>query len=91
MAQYFNNIQRCRVFEVSYIHPTNRRNGRVRIKDLRWNETKIIPYDHSIGNMDEQALNFLNGIDIHIINIGFGKDKTYFSTYNFDVRIRKSK
>ena len=53
-------MENLRGFEIICLSPTNIKGTRVKIKDLRFNKTKIISYDYSFNNIKEIALKYLN-------------------------------
>lgn len=62
-------MQNLRTFEIKYIWPTNIKGSRIKIKDLRYNKSKIIPYDYSKNSAYEWARAYI--ITNHAITIDF--------------------
>ena len=57
-----NNLKNMRCFEIKYFWPTNTKGSRVKIKDLRFNKSKIINYDYKYNNIYDTANDYLNKI-----------------------------
>ena len=85
--QYAN----LRTFSVKFLPATNYSGSRIKITDNRHNQSKILSYDYSVGNVAEQSITWLeNNLGINII--GFSHiDKTgqyIIITDNFDNLIK---
>jgi hypothetical protein len=61
-----NNLKNLRVFEVSFISPTNYKGSRVLINDLRHKKRVIIPFNYSFNSALDVGLNFLTEKGIKI-------------------------
>lgn len=75
MKTLTNSIPNLRVFKVKYIAPTNTRGARVEIKETkRYYDQKddkvILSYDYQIGDVLEQALQYLNSKGFEIVARG---------------------
>jgi hypothetical protein len=86
--QNIRSIPTVRVFEITFLGPGYSTGARVKIEDLRFQESKIIPYDYSKNSEGEVALAYLNGLGIKIE--GYGQSKKGFSyfTKNFAKSIK---
>lgn len=75
MTNLANNIPNLRVFKVKYIGPTNTRGSRVEIRETkRFNDQKddkvTLSYDYQIGDVLEQALQYLDSKGFEIVARG---------------------
>lgn len=75
MTNLANNIPNLRVFKVKYIAPTNTRGSRVEIRETkRFNGQKddkvTLSYDYQIGDVLEQALQYLDSKGFEIVARG---------------------
>lgn len=75
MKNLTNSIPNLRVFKVKYISPTNARGSRVEIKETkRYSDQKddkvTLSYDYQIGDVLEQALQYLDGKGFEIVARG---------------------
>lgn len=75
MKNLTSNIPNLRVFKVKYIGPTNTRGSRVEIKEIkRFNGQKddkvTLSYDYQIGDILEQALQYLDSKGFEIVARG---------------------
>lgn len=82
MKNLTNNTPNLRVFKVKYIAPTNTRGSRVEIKETkRYNDQKddkvTLSYDYQIGDVLEQALQYLDNKGFEIVARGSEYDHYY--------------
>jgi len=80
-----NNL---RTFEIKYLGPTNYKGSRIKIKDLRFWDTKTISYDYTCNSAYEWAIKYI--ISNYAISIDFvseWKDVMYLHSENFDNRL----
>lgn len=82
MKNLMNITPNLRVLKVKYISPTNTRGSRVQIKETkRYNDQKddkiTLSYDYQIGDILEQALQYLDGKGFEIVARGSEYDHYY--------------
>lgn len=82
MKTLTNNIPNLRIFKVKYIAPTNTRGSRVEIKETkRYSDQKddkvTLSYDYQIGDVLEQALQYLDNKGFEIVACGSEFDYYY--------------
>jgi len=65
-GQTYRDIENVRLFEVSYLGPTNTSGSRIKINDYRFGESKTIPYVYGSRDAAEGAVAYLNTIGIKI-------------------------
>ena len=65
-----------RIFTIKFLGATNSRGARVSITESRFDKTdkKIIPYDYSLENTRDIAINYLQSIGINVSGYGETKD-----------------
>jgi hypothetical protein len=51
------DLPNYRQFKITFLGPTNHRGARVKITEHK--ESVILPYDYSIGDIEQQGLNYL--------------------------------
>ena len=78
-----------RAFEITYISPTNTKGSRVKIRDLRFEKTKIIPYDYELNHIGEMAIVYLNGQGINCLFKCESKNGYIVLTDDFETQIRE--
>lgn len=61
------NTPNYHAFEITYLGATNTQGGRVKIKSLRFNESKIIPYNHEFNNTLAIAKDYLTGKGFNVV------------------------
>lgn len=82
------NIPSLRLFQVKYFGPTNKKPTRIRIKDIRNNETRFIPLSSEM--MEAKVILFLKnrGIEtngtMHLVN---SADMFYLTSENLSTSI----
>ena len=81
-------IKNLRGFEITYISPTNHRGGRVKIKDLRFNKTKIIPYSYEFNTCKDDAEVYLKSLNIPCLFACETKKGYIILTDNFEIQIK---
>ena len=86
--QDYRAIENVRVFEVVYLGPSNYSGTRVKINDYRFEESKTIPYDYSIGDVGGVASAYLNTLGIKIIAKGMSAKGFILFTKNFEKSIK---
>lgn len=59
MNQPHDKMQGLQMLDISYISPTNSRGTRIKIYDMRFDETIIIPYDYSHNQVLDGAIAWL--------------------------------
>jgi len=79
-------MKRHRFFQVTFLRPTNNNPARIKIQDLYWKETKIIPYKYSESM--ESVKDFLNTKGIAIVSEGMTFSGFILGTENFDINIK---
>lgn len=82
MKNLAKEIPNLRVFKVKYVPPTNTRGSRVQIKETkRYNDQKddkvVLSYDYQIGDILEQALQYLDSKGFEIVARGSELDHYY--------------
>src|SRR5690606_13288469 len=88
MKTLVNNVPNLRVFKVKFIAPTNTRGSRVEIKETkRYNDDKddkvTLSYNYEIGDVLEQALQYLNEKGFEIVARGSEYDHYYVLVNNW--------
>lgn len=77
-----------RAFEVTFFGATDTKGSRIRIKDLRHNETKWLSRDYSC-NGGEQALRYLASIGIEVIGRADYLDFSYiYFTEDYSISVK---
>jgi hypothetical protein len=87
-SQNIRSIPTVRVFEITFLGPGASTGARVKIEDLRFQESKIIPYDYSKNSEGEVALAYLNKLGIKIEGYGQSKKGFAYFTKNFSKSIK---
>lgn len=59
-------VQNLQMIEVRYISATNNKDSRIKLIDLRFNVSIIIPYDYECNDIKDMAIDYLtlNGFNI---------------------------
>ena len=57
---FHNTLQRYRAIHVEFFGPTNTKGARIRIKDMRLGVTKWLSYDYAVGDIVNQAGDYLH-------------------------------
>lgn len=78
------NTPNLHAFEVKYLGATNNKGSRVKIKSLRFNETKIISYDHSFNGTLEIAKDWLTKNGYEIVGQAESKDSYIILSTTFE-------
>jgi len=86
--QDYRGIPNLRVFEVVYLGPTNTSGSRVKINDLRFEESKTIPYNYKADGIGGVATLYLNDLGIKIDARGDSQKGTFLFTKNFEKSIK---
>ena len=76
-------LKNLRGFEISMLQPTNKRGARVKINDLRFKKTKIIPYSYEFNTCKDEGKVYLNSLNILCL-YACETEKVY----NFDIQIK---
>lgn len=71
------------VLKVTFLGPTNYRDGRVKIQSERFKESVTINYNHNYNNTKEVAANWLDSKGFNIIGAAESKDGYYIITDTF--------
>lgn len=87
-VQDYRSIPNLRVFEVVYLGPTNTSGSRVKINDLRLQESKTIPYNYKADGIGGVATIYLNSLGIKIDAKGESQKGTLLFTKNFEKSIK---
>ena len=83
-------IQNFRAFELKYLGATDNRGARIRIRDLRFKKSIVLDRKYELDS-DEQAVNFLQGLGIHITGMAEGIEVDYVFTDDFTTELRRNK
>jgi hypothetical protein len=86
--QDYRAIENVRIFEAVFLGPTNVSGARVKINDLRLNESKTIPYDYKSNSEGQVAAEYLNTLGIKIVAKGENNRGTLLFTKNFEKSIK---
>lgn len=86
--QDYRGIPNLRVFEVVYLGPSNTSGTRVKINDLRFQESKTIPYNYKADGIGGVATLYLNDLGIKIDAKGESQKGTFLFTKNFEKSIK---
>lgn len=71
------------IITVSFIGATNSRGSRVKIRSDRFEQTKVIDYDHSLNNTGEIAQAWLEAKGFELVGKGEAKDGYYLISTTF--------
>jgi hypothetical protein len=72
----YDITERFRIFQIHFVPCGNVVGARIRIRDMRRNKTKYIPYSHEYRDAQDEALNYLEKIGIPVDAIGLAnKDR----------------
>ena len=88
MGQRKKDIPQYRMFKVSYLGPTNTQGGRVKIKDERFESSRIIPFGYQFNTMREQAIDYLEKIGIKISGYASDDRTDYLLTKDFQTDLK---
>lgn len=72
------------IIEAKYIPPTNYKPSRVGLFSPRFQERKIIPYDHDQTRIYDMAADYLKSIGHEIVGGGEGKDVFFLISKTFE-------
>ena len=82
-----HTLPRYRAIHVEFFSPTNTKGARVRVKDQRQGTTKFLPYNYAIGDIVEQASDYLtlcgiptDGLALHDTQRGYTLLTSDFAT-----------
>ncbi len=78
------HLQNFHIITVSYIGATNYKGSRVRIKSDRFEQTKIVSYDHSLRDTCEIAQAYLEAKGFELIGKGEAKDGYFLISTTFE-------
>lgn len=81
-----DTLPRYRAIHVEFFGPTNTKGARVRVKDLRQGKTKFLPYDYAVGDIVEQASDYLTSCGIQTDGLALHDTQRGYTllTSNFD-------
>lgn len=85
-----SGLPRYRSIHVEFFAPTNHKGDRVRVKDLRRGDTKWLPYSYKIGDIIEQANQYLSGLGIVVDGLTLHDTTRGYTliTKNFETAIK---
>jgi hypothetical protein len=86
--QDYRAIENVRIFEAVYLGPTNVSGSRVKINDLRFKESKTIPFNYKANSEGEVAAEYLNTLGIKIVAKGETQKGMALFTKNFEKSIK---
>ena len=78
-------IKNLRGFEILYLGPTESKGSRVRIKDLRFNKTKIINYSYEFNQARDDAEVYLKSLGIPCLFCCETKNGSLILSDNFEI------
>ena len=81
-------IENLRGFEISMLPYTEHKQLRVKIKDLRFNKKKIIPYRYEFNNCKDEAIKYLKDLKIKCLYCCETEKGYIILTDNFEVMIK---
>ena len=73
-------IDHAQAFEIKYLGATTYKGSRVKIKDMRFNRSKTLNYNYSVGNVITQAQEYLVSQGYKVINYTANYNDTYYVT-----------
>jgi hypothetical protein len=85
------NVSNYRIFEIKFVGPSNSAGSRVKINDLRFQESKTVPYMYEYNNTFDVAQAYLRSLGIKLDGKGEGKDGYIAFTKNFETPIKPRK
>lgn len=85
------NLPPYRLFEVKYMGPTNYGGSKVKIHDLRFDESVSLPYDHGSQGSVHQAYSYLRSIGIKCVGMGLIKNGYIIWTKDFATPLKQNK
>ena len=85
------NIPNYRMFEVRFLGPTYTSGSRVKITDLRFEESKTIPYGYEYNSTYEVAQAYLKSRGIKLSGKAEGPNGYFMWSNNFEVSIKDKK
>jgi hypothetical protein len=81
-------IKNLRGFEVICLGATNTKGTRVKIKDLRFNKTKIINYSYEFNSAKDDAEVYLKSLGIPCLYGCETKNGSLILSDNFEIQIK---
>ena len=72
------------LIEVRFLGPTNYKGARIKLIDHRFEQSKTLSYDYSIGDTKDQAEKILKGAGYEIIGFSSSKDSYFIFVDNFE-------
>jgi hypothetical protein len=87
---FHNQLPRYRALHVQFYGPTNHRGARIRIKDLRRGDSVWLSYDHAVGDIVNQAGDYLHtqGIGLSALVLHDTQDGYTLATPDFATPIK---
>tara|TARA_R100001440_G_scaffold67383_2_gene88673 strand:- start:2978 stop:3247 length:270 start_codon:yes stop_codon:yes gene_type:complete len=87
---FHNTLLRYRAIHVRFYGPTNTKGVRIRIKDMRRGDTVWLPYNHEIGDIVNQAGDYLHtqGIGLSAVVLHDTQDGYTLATPDFATPIK---
>jgi len=82
------NLTHYRLFQISFVPPTNFRGSRVKIKDLRHNKTVIINQNYRKNDICECAVDFLKTKKIKCQAFGSSNEFYILMSKDFATQIK---
>jgi len=84
------SLPRYRALHVQFYGPTNTKGDRIRIKDMRRGDTVWLPYNYEIGDIVNQAGDYLHtqGIDLCALVLHDTQDGYTLATPDFATPIK---
>ena len=86
--QDYRGIENVRTFEAVFLGPTNVSGSRVKINDLRFKESKTIPFNYEANSEGQVAVEYLNTLGIKIVAKSETQKGTILFTKNFEKSIK---
>lgn len=77
------NINNVHVLKVKFLGATNYTGSRIKITSERFRDSKILSYDYKIGNVIEQAIEYLQMKGYSVLSKAGGKDCYYIVSETF--------
>lgn len=81
-------IKNLRGFSISILQVTNTKGLRVKIKDLRFNKTKVIPYSYEFNSCKDDAEVYLKSLNIPCLYACETEKGFIILTDNFEIQIK---
>lgn len=85
------NLPYYRVFDVKFMGPTNYGGSKVKIHDLRFDESVTVPYDYAADGTADIAYRHLKSLGIKCVGFGYSKNGYVMWTKDFATPLKKNK